>query len=137
MRSVVYSSSASHPFSEQDLAALLRQSRANNARDGLTGLLMHRDGRFLQLIEGPDGAVERRMAAIESDDRHGGVRVLLEDEVEQRRFPDWTMGYEGAGGEQAPGFRRTFDDIDADRSTSGTLPALRALLAWFRERHDA
>lgn len=137
MLSIVYSSAAARRFSAEDLAALLQQSRATNERTGLTGLLVHRDGRFLQLLEGSEEAVRERMAAIESDERHGRIRVLIEDEIEQRRFPGWTMGYEGPAGEDVPGFRRTFDDVDADRSTSGTLPALRALLAWFRERHDA
>ncbi len=137
--SIVYSSSANQAFSSEDLQGLLARSRAANEREGLTGLLMHRDGRFLQLIEGPEQNVRDRMSAIEGDPRHGHLRVLLEDEIQQRQFPDWTMGYESAAGADSgtPGFRRTFDDIDADRSTSGTLPALRALLAWFRERHDA
>ena len=139
MLSMVYSSAAVQDFSGDDLAALLRQSRSANARDGLTGVLMHRDGRFLQLIEGPDDVVRARMHAIEQDARHDRVRVLLEDEIDDRRFPEWTMGYEEAAGTDpaTPGYRRTFDDIDADRSVSGTLPALRALLGWYRDRHDA
>ena len=139
MLSIVYSSAASRRFSRDDLAALLEQSRRSNAEDDLTGLLVYRDGRFLQLLEGPDAAVRQRMGVIEADDRHGAVRVLLEDEIDERRFPDWTMGFEDTDARAAdiPGHRRTFDDIDADRSTSGSLPALRALIAWFRARHDA
>ena len=139
MLSIVYSSAASRRFSRDDLAALLEQSRRSNEQDDLTGLLVYRDGRFLQLLEGPDAAVRQRMGVIEADDRHGAVRVLLEDEIEQRRFPEWTMGFADTEGgvEDIPGYRRTFDDIDADRSTSGSLPALRALIAWFRARHDA
>jgi hypothetical protein len=40
MLSLVYVSSAKQLFSEQDLKALLEQSRDNNARLGLTGLLL-------------------------------------------------------------------------------------------------
>ena len=137
MLSIVYSSEAREDFSGRNLDDLLRRSRAANARDRLTGVLVHRQGRFLQLIEGSEDAVRARMHVIEQDPRHDRVRVLLEDEIAERHFPDWTMGYEvGAEDSSTPGFRRTFDDIDADRSTSGTLPALRALLGWFRDRHD-
>ncbi len=137
MLSIVYSSTAVEPFSPEQLAELLVRSRAANERLGLTGLLVHRGGRFLQLLEGPDRAVIDRMAAIEHDPRHGAVRVLLEDGIDERRFPEWTMGYEApATVEGAPGHRRTFDDLDADQSTSGTLPALRELLRWFRAQHD-
>lgn len=138
MLSIVYSSAASHRFSRDDLASLLEQSRRSNESEDLTGLLVYRDGRFLQLLEGPDEAVRERMRIIEADDRHGAIRVLLEDEIEQRQFPDWTMGYAEteAGAPEIPGYRRTFDDVDSDRSTSGSLPALRALIGWFREQHD-
>lgn len=139
MRSIVYSSTATRRFDADDLAALLAQSRETNSRLGLTGVLVHRDGRFLQLLEGPDEVVHDRMQAIQGDARHGEVRVLLEDEVDERQFPEWTMGFGSSDDSLAeiPGYRRTFDDIDADRSESGTLPALRALIAWFRDRHDA
>lgn len=139
MLSIVYSSAASQRFSHDDLAALLEQSRSSNAHDDLTGLLVYRDGRFLQLLEGPDDAVRKRMAVIEADDRHGTIRVLLEDEIEERQFPDWTMSFNETenGDVKIPGYRRTFDDIDSDRSTSGSLSALRALIGWFRAQHDA
>lgn len=139
MLSIVYSSAASQRFSSEELAALLEQSRKSNEQDNLTGLLVYRDGRFLQLLEGPADAVRDRMGVIEADDRHGMIRVLLEDEIEERQFPDWTMGYaETDNGEVTiPGYRRTFDDIDSNRSTSGSLPALRALIGWFRMQHDA
>lgn len=139
MLSIVYSSAALKDFTSTDLADLLAQSRRANEQDGLTGLLVYRDGRFLQLLEGADDTVRATMHAIETDMRHGQIRVLLEEHIDAPRFPDWTMGYEAPEGDAAdvPGFRRTFDDIDADRSVSGTLPALRALIEWYRGRHDA
>ncbi|MGT2425584.1 BLUF domain-containing protein [Amnibacterium kyonggiense] len=139
MLSIVYSSAAQEDFAPADLQGLLVQSRRANEQAGLTGLLVYRDGRFLQLLEGEDETVRATMHAIETDARHGQIRVLLEDRIESRQFPDWTMGYTDLtdGSVDVPGYRRTFDDIDSDRSVSGTLPALRALIAWFRERHDA
>ena len=52
MLSIVYSSTAETSFDDVDLAQLMAQSRATNEAHGLTGLLVHRQGRFLQLIEG-------------------------------------------------------------------------------------
>jgi hypothetical protein len=138
MLSIVYSSAATRPFSNEDLQALLEHSRASNARLGLTGVLVYRSGKFLQLLEGEEAVVHERMTAIAGDDRHEAVRVLLEDEVERRSFPDWTMGFPqpDLSEQEVPGLRRAFDDIDADRSSAGTLPAFRALVGWFREEHD-
>jgi hypothetical protein len=40
------------PFSEGDLVELLTQSRENNTLAGITGLLLYKEGKFLQVLEG-------------------------------------------------------------------------------------
>jgi len=140
MLSIVYSSSAAHPFSDAELDALLAQSRANNERLGLTGMLLHRDGRFIQVLEGPDDALRERMATIAADQRHGRVTTLLEEEIGERQFPDWTMGFaraDDAADTEVPGFRRTFADLAEDRESSDTIRALRQLIGWYRDRPAA
>jgi len=93
MLSLVYASSATFPFTDGDLAVLLLNSRATNARLGLSGVLLHQDGEFMQVLEGPEDAVRARYAVIASDPRHARVTVLAEETTSERRFPDWTMGY--------------------------------------------
>jgi Sensors of blue-light using FAD len=93
MLSLVYVSSATRNFSEPDLVALLKQSQENNARLGITGMLLHKDGNFIQVLEGPDEAVNRLFETINSDERHQGTIRLLDRQVEQREFPDWSMGF--------------------------------------------
>lgn len=137
MLSIVYSSTATTPFTEDDLADLLALSRAKNESLDLTGLLMHRDGHFLQLLEGPYDTVRERMAVIAGDPRHDNVTILLEEVVGTRHFPDWTMGYQAVTGamvDEIPGYRSTFDDIEQQKPAGGTLLALRQLLGWFEER---
>jgi hypothetical protein len=92
--SIVYTSSASRPFEDGDLATLLMNSRANNRRLGLTGMLLHRHGQFLQVLEGPENAVIDRFTIISEDRRHARVRTLIEEPIVERAFPEWTMGYE-------------------------------------------
>ena len=48
--SVVYSSIATVPFDEVDLALLLATSRMNNEAKGITGVLLHREGHFMQAL---------------------------------------------------------------------------------------
>ncbi len=137
MLSLTYSSVATDSLADDDLRALLDQSRRANAENGITGVLLYRNGYFLQLLEGPDQAVRQKMDTIRHDPRHTKVTVLLEELIEERQFPEWTMGYpaDDTDVEQAPGYRTTFDDLDAtdgDRITA--LPALRELIRWFRPR---
>jgi hypothetical protein len=93
MRTTVYTSTATRHLTDDDLAELLRQCARNNERTGLTGLLLHRDGRFMQVLEGPDDAVEAVFATIAADPRHTDVRQLLDEQIASRRFPAWSMGF--------------------------------------------
>jgi hypothetical protein len=136
MLSIVYSSTAERSFDDVDLAQLLAQSRTTNEAHGLTGLLVHREGRFLQLIEGEEDDVRERMAAILADDRHGRIATLMEEHITERQFPAWTMGmarYDARVAERIPGYRESFEDLQGDRPDDTIRPALRELIRWFQE----
>ncbi len=83
----------SEPFGFDDgmLNGILSISRRNNTRDGLTGALVCRRDIYLQLLEGPESAVEAAYARIKSDDRHLAVVRLLSEPADVRLFPDWAM----------------------------------------------
>ena len=101
MLSLVYVSSATELLSSDELVALLEQSRAANEGRGITGMLLYRDGNILQCLEGPEDDVRRLYDTISRDPRHDGVIVLVEEEVEQRSFADWSMGFKDLSGEKA------------------------------------
>ncbi|MFN3237826.1 MAG: BLUF domain-containing protein [Pseudomonadales bacterium] len=92
MFSLTYASSATRPYSEAELAEILRVSRANNARLGVTGLLLYHDGNVMQVLEGEEKNVRQIYDKILRDERHAGCLLLLEEEIEERAFPDWHMG---------------------------------------------
>lgn len=79
-----------------DVRAILAASRANNARDGITGGLLFSEGCFAQVLEGPAAAVEGTFERIQCDPRHGDVTVLQAGPVATRDFPDWSMGFTGS-----------------------------------------
>lgn len=90
---IVYASSATEPFSESALKTLLEKARLRNQTLGLTGMLLYKDGNFMQTLEGEEEAVTKLLASIAKDPRHKGVLVLLRRTSKERIFPDWTMGY--------------------------------------------
>ena len=94
MRTIVYASLAARAMTEADLADLLAVARERNDAAGLTGLLLHAHDSFLQQLEGEEEALAETFARIEADDRHSEIRVLSERPIENRRFPEWTMGFE-------------------------------------------
>ena len=97
--SLAYESQASTPLTAPDLLDLLEHSRANNARKGVTGILLYRHGTFLQVLEGPHAEVDALYATIARDPRHREVSTLLAEDRSERRFPDWTMGFADVDGE--------------------------------------
>jgi hypothetical protein len=104
-RRLIYLSYASGPMDEDELSAILAASRRNNERDGLTGLLLYHEGRFLQCLEGPKEVLMRTLIRIRLDSRHRGVHVLLDEEKEGRLFAGWQMGFESnLAGERLEGF---------------------------------
>jgi hypothetical protein len=114
MESLTYLSSATRPFGEQELHDLLVASRANNMAAGLTGMLLYADEHFVQTLEGPAEAVAAAFERISADPRHRNVIVALREEVEERMFEGWSMGFEKLTAEQTaqiPGFS---DYLDAE-----------------------
>jgi hypothetical protein len=104
-RRLIYLSYAAKPMDEDELAAILQSSRRNNERDGLTGLLLYHEGKFLQCIEGPKDVLMKTLIRIRLDNRHRGVHVLLDEEKEDRLFGEWEMGFEShLEGERLNGF---------------------------------
>jgi hypothetical protein len=93
MRSLVYVSSAVELFTDNELKALLQKSRINNQTANITGMLLYKDGNFMQYLEGPGEAVDAVMTRVKADPRHTGLLVLLQEEQAKRQFADWSMGF--------------------------------------------
>jgi len=91
---LMYASRAAANLDNEEVAAILRKSRATNAREGLTGALcLCNSGRlFIQVLEGGRDAVSRRYNRIVADPRHTDVTLLQFEEIGERRFAGWSMG---------------------------------------------
>lgn len=138
--SLVYTSSAAAPFRETALEHLLDECRGLNGARDITGMLLYRGERFIQVLEGPAHLVRKLARTIANDVRHRDMRVLLEEPIENRRFAEWTMGYRpllGHAGEPPRGFRDSFADLEKGAEESTTVRALHELTLWFRVRSGA
>ena len=72
---------------------MLEISRRNNALIDVTGMLVYRDGNFMQAIEGEEETILRLQEKIKRDPRHDGLITLLTQRIETRQFPAWSMGF--------------------------------------------
>lgn len=88
----LYASRPSNPLPPDLLDNILEQSRRNNPKHGITGLLCFTSDIFVQVIEGSRDAVCDLFNNIVRDERHRDVRLLSYEEIAERRFAGWTMG---------------------------------------------
>jgi hypothetical protein len=88
----MYASRAVPAIDQEELLAILKKSKANNPKSGVTGALCFSEGIFIQVLEGGRLAVSKLYNRIASDSRHSDVVLLGYEEIEERRFAGWSMG---------------------------------------------
>jgi hypothetical protein len=100
---VIYLSAAEKPMSEDELIDLLRKAREKNARLDVTGMLLYRNGYFIQVLEGEQSKVLELYKTISEDDRHHHVMTLQQGAIDKREFDNWEMGF------------NNLESVDADK----------------------
>lgn len=91
---LIYISSATRVMKESDLLEILEQSRTRNVSKNVTGMLLYRDGAFLQVLEGEEKDVDEIYKSILLDERNTGHYLVERKEIGERQFPGWSMGFE-------------------------------------------
>jgi len=94
MKRLIYGSQATADFGPDQLIDLLAKARVSNERNGLSGMLLYCSQSFLQVLEGDEDALAETYQRIRADRRHTNLRLLLDADVSQRLFPDWSMGFD-------------------------------------------
>ncbi|MGN6277288.1 MAG: BLUF domain-containing protein [Sphingomonas sp.] len=100
MLQLVYVSTAAPGVKEPQVQQILARSRANNARDLLTGLLYFDGLRFMQVLEGDAHRLEAAYARITADACHRALVVVSRRTIETREFGNWAMAYGLSYGER-------------------------------------
>lgn len=134
--SLVYMSVAEDDLTDAQLVALLHEARLKNEALGVSGLLVAKDGRFMQVLEGPEWSVEDRFAVIQRDARHHDVRSLSRETIDARRFDGWSMAFASpsdADVRDEPGFS-PFLELRSGLPRGLTGSPADWLLRWFRGR---
>jgi len=123
-------------LTDDQLVAMLREARLRNDALGVSGLLLAKGGRFMQVLEGPAWSVEDRFAAIERDPRHRDVKSLSRETISARRFDGWAMAFgnpTAAEIQDEPGFSTFLSERSGLPTGLAGTPA-DWLLRWFRGR---
>ena len=130
-----YVSTQVRPMGAADLIDLLNFARDENRRRGITGLLLHRQDSFFQVIEGDKEVILALFAEIEADPRHQRIEVLFQGPIQTREYADWEMGFidlDGIDITLLPGFSNFLLDDTQPRQFLRDLSRSQRLAVLFR-----
>lgn len=92
MKRIMYISTTTRKLSDEEVNEIGRRSTVNNAKVGVTGILLSAHEFFFQILEGESEDVDRVLERIRQDPRHRDVLILkAEHEVAERYFGRWSM----------------------------------------------
>lgn len=133
---LVYMSSATEPFTKDQLRELLKGSHRRNARAGITGLLLYKDGNFMQVLEGEETAVRQLFEKIKQDARHHDIITLLQQSIPERQFSDASMAFRdlnSAESKAIPGYSEFLNTPLDGELMAKDLPRCQRLLLLFKK----
>lgn len=107
--------------------SILNAAARNNARLGVTGMMLVSVDHFLQALEGPRAAVNDLYGRIVRDPRHEQVTLLYYAPTCVRFWPEWSMAYvalseiEARVAEIIPGLPEGLDPLALDSEIAERL----------------
>ncbi|MEM1403320.1 MAG: BLUF domain-containing protein [Pseudomonadota bacterium] len=132
--SLSYVSTQTAPLNNEQLLNLLMQARQRNNALNITGLLLHRDDSFFQVLEGDRDVVSKLYEKICLDQRHHRVEVVSEGDVTSREYDDWQMAFielDGQDFSALPGFSDVLKNTPAARDFLHSLSRSKKLALLF------
>jgi hypothetical protein len=92
LKQVIYVSEITDT-SSNSLTDIYDTSQKNNSEREISGCLLIGSNSYLQLLEGPESAVENLYSKIKVDSRHKKVKKLFEQHIEEKLFSSWSMKF--------------------------------------------
>jgi len=89
---LIYGSSVTEKFTGEEIRNILVESRKNNAKKNITGILWFNRNYVMQALEGDAAEINALYLRIANDARHKSVMLLDYRPVVKREFSRWSMG---------------------------------------------
>ena len=133
---IVYTSTATDLIGGAELKEMLKGSVQRNKKAGITGLLLFKDGCFMQVLEGEKPAVQALFAKICRDPRHHKIIPLIQEPIERRQFPDSAMAFPNLDApklRELPGYSEFLNTPLNGDLLAKDIPKCQRLLLYFKK----
>ncbi len=97
---LVYTSARHKSCTDDEIQNILASCKKNNVGLSITGLLLHTNRRFLQVVEGEKDVIVDLYEKIKGDPRHGGVNLRFLEPIDERAFGNWYMAFKDLGSDE-------------------------------------
>ena len=95
-------------------------------------MLLYDNATYLQVLEGSSKDVHEIYDSILNDDRNTGNVILVDEEISQQDFPEWSMGFkklESCAPDELPGFSDIFNGkLDLETAEKNPSMAVKLLM---------
>lgn len=95
-------------------------------------MLLYNNATYMQVLEGEKEDVHEIYDSILRDPRNNGNVTLVEKEISQRDFPNWSMGFKSLDNyseEELPGFQDVFNGkLDKTLILKNTAKSVQLLM---------
>lgn len=83
---LIYHSYADSNITNEQIDSIIKNSRENNSKNGITACLLYHNKQFVQLLEGEQEAIEHLYDNICKDSRHSQVATIHKGAIEKNSF---------------------------------------------------
>jgi hypothetical protein len=92
LRRIIYLTPTAPNLSQAGIGGIASNiSKANDAL-GITGLMLHKEGMLLHVIEGENASIEQLLGRMKGDRRQQCIHIASDALVESRDFEAWSLG---------------------------------------------
>ncbi|NQZ75719.1 MAG: BLUF domain-containing protein [Ekhidna sp.] len=89
---LIYTSTPTEPITQEMMENIIAASQKRNWKNGITGMLLGIEGKFLQYLEGGEEEVNDTFIRISKDARHKKINKWVAGFSTERIFSEWSMG---------------------------------------------
>lgn len=115
----IYTSVQAHPLVNSEISQLIHHSREKNIEHGLTGVLLHVNDTFFQVLEGSAEAIDSLYKKILQDPRHTNITRIIYETIPRRYFADSSMALTTLSREDLSRLLGSPSDADKDHLLAG------------------
>ena len=117
---------------DEDLSKLFIKSEESNRLNNISGMLIHKNSDFIQVLEGNKQVVTSLFNTIKNDNRHENIVIFYEKDIKKKYFEGFYMAFDYLSFENTTYFE-SLKDFNFDKILKSEKNVVLEILKTFLE----